>query len=162
MPSTRQAQLYRAAFDLVAARACGEHALFAAVLRELREDFGDLCAVGTFAVANAALRLVCATSGSTGAQVLARVVVNDVPAAQDVAADVLAVLARAGDDLGAACEAARRRGRGPRAEDAMVVFTDVALALVTRTAALAGVGVPAVSQHLREQVESSLAGDLAA
>ncbi|NAZ78083.1 hypothetical protein GTQ99_22120, partial [Kineococcus sp. T13] len=157
-----QAPLCRAALDLVAARAHGEHALFAAVLRELREDFGDLCAVGSLAVAHAALRLVCTTSGSTGAQVLARVVVNDVPAARDVAAEVLAVLARAGDDLGGACEAARLLGRGPRAEDAVVVLTDVALALLTRTAALAGVGVSAVCRHLREQVESSLAGDPAA
>ena len=162
MSSSRQARLYRTAFDLLAARACGEHQLFQAVLEEMREDFGDLCAVGTFAVANTALQVLCADHGCGREEVLARVRVGDAPATRGVAAAVLDVLRTGSDDLGAACERARLLGEGPQAGAAMVVFTDVSLALVARMAAVAALAPAEVAQGLRGRFESMIAGDCVA
>jgi hypothetical protein len=149
--------LYRTALDLVAARQQDEYDLFETVLGELVADYAGLGVTGVFAVTNFSLQQTSRVFQCPATDLLGGLHIEPVPAAAQVAPDVLTLLYASTEDLSAASRLARELGADDRAEPLMVVLADVSVAMAQRVTGFSGLPGQQVVAAWRQYTETMLA-----
>jgi hypothetical protein len=150
-------QSYRAALDLLACRQQHEYETFEQILADMCQNPGP-AVVATYAVTTFALAQVSHLDQAPVQHVLGTLRIEAVPAAAAAVPDVFTTLYASTEDQQTATVLARSLGSTPRAEAAMVVFTDISVAMTQRVARFAGLPDSTVLAAWRQQAEHRIAG----